>query len=158
MCHARSARTSGGFVDWGGFPLLLDCRSGPYRALPTETKVESGTSQSKRETSVDLRNSGLPPEVSLTPQNWCGGTSCITAFAFRTRRSSRRCSNSLSHSLPHTHTNTLSPSFARALCLSLSLCLSRSFVSFGFRVHRVTSLTRNRTTLAPCSRPMPRAL
>jgi len=28
------------------------------RALPTETKVESGTSQSKSETSVNLSNSG----------------------------------------------------------------------------------------------------
>ena len=30
----------------------------PPRALPTETKVESGTSQSKSGTSVNLRNSG----------------------------------------------------------------------------------------------------
>jgi len=29
------------------------------RALPTETNVESGTSQSKRGTSVDLSNSGI---------------------------------------------------------------------------------------------------
>ena len=60
------------------FPLLLDCRSGhftenesphpergtptargaPARALPTETQVESGTSQSKSGTSVNLSNSG----------------------------------------------------------------------------------------------------
>ena len=39
------------------FPLLLDCRSGS-RALPTETKVESGTSQSKSGTSVNLSNRG----------------------------------------------------------------------------------------------------
>ena len=31
----------------------------PQRALPTETKVESGTSQSKSETSVNFSNSGL---------------------------------------------------------------------------------------------------
>ena len=39
-----------------GFPLLLDCRSG---SLSTETKVESGTSQSKSGTSVNLSNSGV---------------------------------------------------------------------------------------------------
>ena len=32
----------------------------PPRALPTETKVESGTSQSKSRTSVNLSESGLP--------------------------------------------------------------------------------------------------
>ena len=32
----------------------------PPRALPTETKVESGTSQSKSGTSVNLSNSGEP--------------------------------------------------------------------------------------------------
>jgi len=30
------------------FPLLLDCRSGSLLTLPTETKVECGTSQSKK--------------------------------------------------------------------------------------------------------------
>ena len=33
------------------------------RALPTETKVESGTSQSKSGTSVNLSNSGKPDGV-----------------------------------------------------------------------------------------------
>ena len=36
------------------------------RALPTKTKVESGTSQSKSGTSVNLSNSG----ISLSPQAW----------------------------------------------------------------------------------------
>jgi len=51
-------------VNFGAFPLLLDCRSGSFtanesqRALPTETNVESGTSQSKSGTSVNLSNSG----------------------------------------------------------------------------------------------------
>ena len=34
--------------------------SSPQRALPTETNVESGTSQSKSGTSVSLNDSGLP--------------------------------------------------------------------------------------------------
>ena len=40
------------------FLLLLDCRSGSIRTLPTETNVESGISQSKSGTSVHLSNSG----------------------------------------------------------------------------------------------------
>ena len=39
-----------------GFVLI------PFRALPTETKVESGTSQSKSGTSVNLSNSGNPSD------------------------------------------------------------------------------------------------
>ena len=43
------------------FSLLLDCRSGSLlntQGLPTETTVESGMSQSKSGTSVNLSNSG----------------------------------------------------------------------------------------------------
>ena len=43
-------------------PFASRLRS-PPRALPTETKVESGTSQSKSGTSVNLSNSGLPTLV-----------------------------------------------------------------------------------------------
>ena len=55
---------------WHEFPLRLDCRSGSLlntqglgaqlaRALHTETHVESGTSQSKLGTSVNLSDSGI---------------------------------------------------------------------------------------------------
>ena len=46
--------------------MLLDCHSG--RALPTETKVESGTSQSKLGISVDLSNSGILVGTMSHPQ------------------------------------------------------------------------------------------
>ena len=39
-------------------PAGENCPFGPQRALPTETNDESGTSQSKSGTSVDLSNSG----------------------------------------------------------------------------------------------------
>ena len=43
----------------------------PFRALPTETQVESGTSQSKSGTSVNLSNDGESivrrPEVGFRP-------------------------------------------------------------------------------------------
>ena len=48
------------------------------RALPAETKVESGTSQSKSGTSLNLRNSGAlaTPHIVTTPARagtglWC---------------------------------------------------------------------------------------
>ena len=58
----------------------------PQTALPTETKVESGTSQSKSGTSVDLDNSGLSPLRSapfleLIVNKWvgkCYGTVILT--------------------------------------------------------------------------------
>jgi len=39
-------------------PKLFSLQHCPQRALPTETKVESGMSQSKSGTSVNLSNSG----------------------------------------------------------------------------------------------------
>ena len=45
------------------FPLLLE-------ALPTKTNVESGTSQSKRETSVNLRNSGYIRAQGFGFERW----------------------------------------------------------------------------------------
>ena len=44
-------------------------RTGPggTRALPTETSVESGTSQNKRGTSVDLGNSGNHAMIRVAP-------------------------------------------------------------------------------------------
>ena len=68
------------------FPLLLDCRSGSLLhaeglALPTETKVESEMSQSKRGTSVNLSNSGTHKHgVELNPN------SLARAMMFRTLR------------------------------------------------------------------------
>ena len=54
-----------------GFPLLLGSLRSPQRALPTETKVESGTSQSKSGTSVHFRNSGEPPgALALYRTSW----------------------------------------------------------------------------------------
>ena len=41
---------------------------GSGRALPTETKVESGTSQSKSGTSVTLSHSG---ELAVVSSSWC---------------------------------------------------------------------------------------
>ena len=43
------------------------CLRSPQRALPTETKVESGTSQDKSGTSVNLRNSGNPKTQNPKP-------------------------------------------------------------------------------------------
>ena len=62
-----------GFAPSGTIPLLLDSRS----ALPTETKVESGTSQRKSGTSVHSGKSGEGPngalETALTVAPAAGG-------------------------------------------------------------------------------------
>ena len=66
-----------------GDPVTLQPCS-PRRALPTETKVESGTSRSKDRTSVNLENIGFvqPRQTSSGPKR---GYSCNVLAALVVR-------------------------------------------------------------------------
>ena len=107
------------------FSLLIS----PPGALPTQTKVESGTSQSKIGTSVDLSNSGKGDLRNPTCR-----------YAFQSRLLSPSLSLSRSRSAV-----SLAPSLSLLLSLSLALSLSLP-LSSSTRLSQPTTQTVNLPT------------
>jgi len=79
MAHTRQSRPDSGHGFEVQVPKIfqVSLRS-PPRALPIETKVEDGTSQSKSGTSVNVSNSGFRSQVDAAPR--------CSQFARRSKR------------------------------------------------------------------------
>ena len=123
--------------------LALHRASGVERALPTETKVENGTSQSKSRTSVNLSNSG---ELLPAARNPCGTCPLAhQATASERRGISLNCGKDFYLE-------------AKALSVIHVPCSLDSGLLGGECPYRGTSLIRNNPSLGPYSRLMSGAL